>query len=194
VSGPTGMPQAQIEHELPGRLRLRIPSRRGDRTFFEAAGQRIAAMPGVRSIHANPLTGSLLVGHGTSTDAIASFARERGLFDLPSSETLPARREPVRRTPPAGLPAPLSLAAAGLAGAGLYQAARGQVLGSASENLWNAYTAYAVQRKPWIAAALAGFGVVQAARGQGLGSAVSLFLYAINARRMAQRQPPEPAT
>ncbi len=184
--------KAFIEHELPGRIRLRIPSRRGDRPFFEAAGKRVAELPGVRSLRANPLTGGLLIEHRTSRDAIASFAREHGLFDLSAPVAVPVRHEAATvRLPSAALPAPLSLAAAGLAGAGLYQLARGQVLGSASENLWNAYSAYAVLRKPWVAGALVGFGVVQAVAGQRLGSAVSLFLYAMNARRMAQGQAPE---
>jgi len=185
--------KAFVEHELPGRLRLRIPSRRGDRPFFEATGKRVAELPGVRSVRANPLTGGLLIEHGSSRDAIAASARDHGLFDLSAFGAVPVRREAATpRAPSTALPAPLSLAAVGLAGAGLYQLARGRVLGSASENLWNAYSAYAVLRKPWVAVALVGFGVVQAAAGQGLGSAVSLFLYAMNARRMAQGQTPEP--
>lgn len=194
LSGPAALPQALVEHELPGRLRLRVPSRRGDRPFFEAVSERIAGLAGVRRVRANPLTGSLLVEHATSAAAIAALAREHGSFDLIAPGALPAPREvPAAPARPAVLPDPLSLAAAGLAGAGAYQLARGRVLGSASENLWNAYGAYAVLKQPWTAVVLVGFGLYQLAAGQGLGSAVSLFLYALNARHLARGQAPEAA-
>jgi hypothetical protein len=145
------LPQARIEHALPGRLRLRIPSRRGDRRYFEAVGGQIATLTGVRSLRANPITGGLLIEHATGTDAIASFAREHGLFNL----------------------------------------ARGRVLGSASEQLWNSYSAYATLKKPWIAATLAVAGLYQAVAGKRLGSAVSLFFYALHARRLSRGQTPK---
>lgn len=191
MSDSLTLPQAHIEHELPGRLRLRIPSRRGDRPFFEAAARRVAELAGVRSLRANPLTGGMLIEHATTTGAIASFAREHELFDLPAPVVPPAPREAAPPARPAVFSNPLSLASAGLAGAGVYQLARGRVLGSASENLWNAYGAYTTLKQPWIAAALVGFGAYQAATGPALGSAVSLFLYALNARRLAQGQAPE---
>jgi hypothetical protein len=84
--------------------------------------------------------------------------------------------------------APLNLVALGLAGAGMLQVARGQVIGSASENLWNAYGLYAATRQRWPLTVLVPLGLLQIARGEVLGSATSLFLYALSARRMAQRQ------
>jgi len=73
------------------------------------------------------------------------------------------------------------MAAVGLTGLGLYQAARGQILGAATENLWNAYGAQMLLRKPWLAAGLAGLGIYQLARGRALGSASSLLFYALSA-------------
>jgi hypothetical protein len=185
------LPQARIEHALPGRLRLRIPSRRGDRRYFEAVGGQIATLTGVRSLRANPITGGLLIEHATGTDAIASFAREHGLFNLSSAPADPPRAEAPRARSAAAFPNPLALVAAGLAAAGVYQVARGRVLGSASEQLWNSYSAYATLKKPWIAATLAVAGLYQAVAGKRLGSAVSLFFYALHARRLSRGQTPK---
>ena len=76
---------------------------------------------------------------------------------------------------------------------GLLQLARGEIVGSASENLWNAYGLYAVTRNTLPSAFLIAFGLFQIARGEVLGSATSLFLYAYSARRLAQHRAPEEA-
>jgi hypothetical protein len=87
-----------------------------------------------------------------------------------------------------GRTSPLNLVALGLTAAGVLQLARGKVVGSASESLWNAYGLYVMTREAWPLAVLVPFGVFQIARGEALGSATSLFLYAFSARRMAQRR------
>lgn len=193
VDRPVALPEAHIEHELPGRLRLRIPSRRGNRGYFVGASQRIAGLTGVRRVQANPLTGGLLVEHAVGTAAVADFARGHGLFDVRPRATPPARAMVPAGAPPA-LPDPMSVAALGLAGAGVVQLARDQALGSASESLWNAFTAKAVLRQPVLAAGLTGLGLLQLARGPVLGSAVSLFLYALSARRLARGQASDSST
>jgi hypothetical protein len=78
-----------------------------------------------------------------------------------------------------------------LLGAALVQLVRGEVVGSASENLWNAYGLYAVTRQTMPSALLVAFGLLQVARGEVFGSATSLLLYAYSAWRMAQQQPAE---
>ncbi len=139
-------------------------------------------MPGVQAVHANPHTGSILVEHAGDEAAVLAAAREQGLFGV-----APPAQPP---NPLVGVetPARLNVAAMGLAGAGLLQVARGQVVGSASESLFNAHSAYTTTGQPWLAALLAGFGVIQLARGEVLGSATSLFLYALSARRRAEHQ------
>lgn len=66
---------------------------------------------------------------------------------------------------------------------------RGRVLGSATENLWNAYLHYAGSREAGPPTLLVALGLVQIARGEWLGSASSLFLYAYRARQIARHQP-----
>lgn len=176
---------ATIEHRIAGRVRLRIPKRRGDASFFAHAAGSMATWPGIQGVHVNPLTGSILVQHsGDSADWLRR-AQAEGLF-----ETV----EPVREmtvsnqdAPARPQPSPLHVAATGLAAAGVLQVARGQVIGSASENLWNAYGLWVVTRRPWASALLCGFGLLQLFRGEVLGSATSLFLYAFSARRLARR-------
>lgn len=180
-------PRARIEHRINGRLRLRIDAKRGDAPFFQHAQTVLAALPHVRGIATNPRTGSILIEHHGGEDSIFASARAKGLFDA-AAPSPPAMAVPmaVRRT--ANPSSPLDLAAAGLAAAGVVQLARGQVIGSASENLWNAYGLYGTGKTSWGPALLVGFGIVQIIRGEILGSATSLFLYAFSARRLARRR------
>jgi hypothetical protein len=180
----TSLPLAELVHQLPGRLRLRVDSRRGDAAFFAGVAKRVAEIAGVRAIRANPRTGSLLIEYDGTAEALARSAREHGLLRIaspapPSARTAMRSRRfaPVR---------PLSVAAVGLAGLGLYQAARGRLLGSATENFWNAYGAYAQMNRKRIAATLAAFGLYQVTTGRVLGSAASLLFYALSAHNMAR--------
>lgn len=176
---------ATIEHRIAGRIRLRIPERRGNASFFVRAAGLMATWPGIQRVQANPLTGSILVRHtGDSTDWLKA-AQAEGLFEVVE----PMRKMAVlnQGTPARPQPSPLHVAATGLAAAGVLQIARGQVIGSASENLWNAYGLWVVTRRPWASALLCGFGLLQLFRGEVLGSATSLFLYAFSARRLARR-------
>jgi hypothetical protein len=177
---------AIIEHRMSGRMRLRIHSKRGDVGFFQRAARELSGWPGIRTVKTNPYTGSILVEHTGDETAWLRQAREGGLFDaMRPAPSVPAMALP--RLPSLSGASPLNVAAVGLAAAGTLQVARGNLLGSASENLWNAYGLYAVTKRPWASAMLCVFGLLQLARGEALGSAVSLFLYAYSARRMARQ-------
>ena len=184
--------RADIEHRIPGRLRLRIRARRGDPTFFRQVEAVLADAPGVSRAHGNAQTGSILVEYAGDEAAVLAAAREHGLDVAEPPDRFaairPASSQSVAGAP---LPAPLNLAALGLAGAGMVQLVRGEVVGSASENLWNAYGLYAVTRQSLPSALLVAFGLLQVARGEVLGSATSLLLYAYSAWRMAQHRPAE---
>jgi hypothetical protein len=67
---------------MPGRTRLRILSRRGDRAFFAELTERLSASRGVRSVRADPLTGSVLVHHDADVPALLMEAAANGLGDL----------------------------------------------------------------------------------------------------------------
>lgn len=182
---PEPLIRATIEHRIPGRVRLRIPDRRGDAGFFNRAVAQLSGWPGIDSVRANPMTGSILVHHAGESAGWLSQARAEGLFEaIEPSRAVALRAASAGVTRP--LPSPLDVAATGLAAAGALQVARGQVVGSASENLWNAYGLWVATRRPWAPVVLCAFGLFQLARGEALGSATSLFLYAYSARRMAR--------
>lgn len=186
-------PQAEVEHCVPGRMRLRVRVKRGDAEFFRRAESDLAEVAGVRTVRANPHTGSILVEHDGDQAAVLAAAEERRIFSAdPRGPAGALGAAASKRSGGGSRPAsPLDVAAVGLAGAGLLQLARGQVVGSASENVWNAYGLYAVTRKALPSALLVAFGMLQITRGQVLGSATSLFLYAYSARRMARHRAAE---
>lgn len=184
------LPMAHIEHSIPGRTRLRLRDKRGDASFFQRAVAALSGWPEIHAVRANAQTGSLLVQHDGNEAAWLQSARDGGLFDAVHPDQA-RRRAVVRRVPASRGPSPLSVTAAGLAAAGTLQLLRGNVVGSASENLWNAYGLYAVARRPLASVVLCALGLVQIARGEVLGSATSLFLYAYSARRLAQHRAAE---
>jgi hypothetical protein len=75
-------PKAMLAHETPGRTRLRIADKIGDRDYFERMRQALSSCPGVRHVSVSPLTGSLLVMHGNELAIVREFARERDLFEV----------------------------------------------------------------------------------------------------------------
>ncbi|MBF0565424.1 MAG: hypothetical protein HQK89_09285 [Nitrospirae bacterium] len=71
---------AFITHNINGRLRLRVPSKKGDAHFFESVRSRLATLEGVASVEINPQTTSVLVMHSTSTTGIVEHLK--GLLRL----------------------------------------------------------------------------------------------------------------
>jgi len=75
--------KAYVSHQAPGRLRIKIPSKKGDSRYFEAIKSGFAGLGGIDDLQANPVTGSVLfLLKGASTEAIASHALSRGIFKL----------------------------------------------------------------------------------------------------------------
>ena len=169
---------ATIEHQLPGRLRLRIPTRRGDVSFFQGIVHALSECPDVNEIDATPLTGSVLIRHSGSAQAITAAAAERKIFEVGNEP------EKAREGAPASS-GPLDAAATGLGGLALFQLARGHAIGNAAENFWNAYGAQRILGRNEIAAGFALLGMFQLLRGELLGSASSLFFYSLVARQLA---------
>jgi hypothetical protein len=179
------IPVAYIEHQLPGRVRLRLPSRRGDVPFFEKVGRELSKHPAMRELTATPLTGSITLHYFEPLHPIIAAAADQRLFET-------RRLEPQSKVsdskPAAGLREGVGFAdgiATGLSGLSLFQATQGRVFGSAAENLWHAFGAQRILGRPDIAVAFAALGIYQILRGQLFGSASSLFFYALVTRQMA---------
>lgn len=175
-------PIATIQHQIPGRLRLRIPARRGDVSFFHHIVQVLSKLPSIAELSAIPLTGSIIIRHSGPAQAITAAATEQGLFEIGPEEPKKAPAPSSRRRPHAGL---RGTAATGLSGLALFQVARGRLTGNAAENFWNAYGAQRILGRPEIAAGFVLLGIAQVLRGQLLGSASSLFFYSLITRQLA---------
>jgi hypothetical protein len=73
-------PDAEIAHSSRTRLRIRIPSRRGDVAYFMTIAERFSACEGIENIEVNPRTASLLFIHKTDVPSIAEYAASHGIF------------------------------------------------------------------------------------------------------------------
>jgi hypothetical protein len=183
------MPIAYVEHQIPGRLRLRIPERRGDVAFFQRVVGALSKVPDVSELDGSPLTGSVRIRYSGTAEAIAAAAAKEGLFEIRKrdGEAQPKKppKEPASPGAPHGDAGMLDSIATGLSGLALFQVTQGQVTGSAAENFWNAYGAQRLLGRNEIAAGFVLLGLYQLLQGQWLGSASSLFFYALAARQLA---------
>lgn len=77
------MPIAHVAHALPGRVRLQIPSKRGDARYFARLRDELASVPGVLGLRVNPRAGSALITHaGASAPRWREVASARKLFSV----------------------------------------------------------------------------------------------------------------
>lgn len=141
-------PEAYLAHSVPGRLRLKVPSMRGDQAYFERLGAVLSQRAGVDAVVINAATASVLIGHdGLDAGELGRLGEEAGLFRL-----RPAAYDPLWQRAHQGLEmldqrmarfsrgelgmrSALLLALVGMA---LRQASRGQMLGPATTLLWYA--------------------------------------------------------
>lgn len=80
------LPTAYVSHQIQGRVRIRVPSRRRDRNYFDTIIRNLRDCEGIRSIETNTLTGSVLILHTLDLESIARHAERQGLFTLDRSE------------------------------------------------------------------------------------------------------------
>ena len=187
-------PEASIEHKLPKRTRLRVPSKRGNPAYFQAVADGLSKVSGVVSVRTNPACASVVVEHAAhGIERISADAARNGLFELSPVSTRPETTRrflvPARQPTEAQSLSTLALAFGGLS---IYQATGPRHLGTATENLWNAYGAQRALNNPLLAAFLAIVGLAQLTRGEVLGSATSLLYYALSARHLARTGNPAP--
>src|SRR5437879_2986087 len=116
------LPLANVEHQLPGRVRLRVPSRQRDAPFFATIEVQLRTAAPVHRVRANPHTASVVIEYDGDLEAVVTFARERGLVDVVPTAAPPTPRRPGgsrrRRHPVVDS---LSIAAAALIMLGLYR-------------------------------------------------------------------------
>jgi hypothetical protein len=144
---------ARVAHALPGRVRIRIAARQRERAYFDDVARALAECDGVRDVRASALTGSVLVIHTTTLEAIAAFGAQRGLFALaPGAHEVALARErswPIAKNAKNAKHDPLARSdtrarrlSASLASLGALQTVRGQVMAPALTLFWYAYDAW----------------------------------------------------
>ncbi|HYZ21299.1 MAG TPA: hypothetical protein VE690_03995, partial [Rhodopila sp.] len=100
-------PVFHIVHEVPGRVRLEAVPLKGDAAACAAAEACLSDLPGIRSVRANPLTGSLTAVHDGSAASRKAIMRALERFSrAPVEGEVP---HPVM-APSAGKPSADSLA------------------------------------------------------------------------------------
>ena len=144
-------PQAQIVHQLRGRLRLKILDKRRDPDYFAALQTRLEKLPGVSEVRVNLFTGSVVLLHPEQPSSeLRTQLEQLGLFEIIDT---PQAGESALKPLLAGtgrLDQALwegstgsidlrTLAVTGLLGLAAYQIYRGNFLGPAVPLLLSAY-------------------------------------------------------
>lgn len=83
------LPDAYLSHMTSGRLRVKIPSRKGNISYFASLGEKLSGLDGVEKVKVNPLTGSALITHNANRAMIAEYAMANDLFSLKGLDSYP---------------------------------------------------------------------------------------------------------
>lgn len=151
------LPKAYIKHQMPGRVRLKIPQMRGNEPYFEHLAEAFADCDAISQIQLNSQAASLLIQHGSNPfSAVAEFAGNANLFILVAegADELPAvrARASIAAWSSSGVSqldqklAQLSegrfdlrsIFFLGFVGLAAHQAAKGRIMSPASTFLWRA--------------------------------------------------------
>lgn len=153
------LPNAFITHATQGRVRIKIPDRKGDSTYFASLKEKLAGLselPGIQRVEANPMTGSILVLHtldlqATDLEMVAQYSEFNNLFCLrlspPQQASAPGR--PVQALQETNRKVGTLtgseidgeiLAILGLLGIAVVQLKRGNIMIPAVSALWYVYS------------------------------------------------------
>ncbi len=81
--------EAFVSHSMVTRVRIKVPSKRGDTVYFASIKERLSSCPGVVSVDTNPQTASILVVHSGEMKSLADYAKAKDLFVLNIPKTKP---------------------------------------------------------------------------------------------------------
>jgi hypothetical protein len=93
------IPEAVVGHSMPGRLRFKVPSKKGNAAYFSTLKEYFTHLEGVKRVEANALTGSVVLIHSSDLKSIIAFAKEHSLFRLNELRTsMPALSRNIVKT------------------------------------------------------------------------------------------------
>lgn len=81
------VPTVHVVSQANGRLRIKVPGRLGDRTYFDQTSSALLNARGVKRVEASALTGSLLIFHDLTTEEILDFGVRHALFVREPTQT-----------------------------------------------------------------------------------------------------------
>ncbi|HEY8034779.1 MAG TPA: hypothetical protein VIF37_04240 [Methylobacter sp.] len=150
-------PSAYIKHQLPGRVRLKIPQKKGNFDYFDRIAKLFANFPGITQLQFNPSSASVLICHDgpeSQFGNISEFAQANGLFRITEQpeETFSIPHQPIATLTSTGLNRfdeslmelseglidARSLFLLILTGLAIQQIARGKIMTPAASLLWGA--------------------------------------------------------
>jgi len=83
-------PSAYIIHSIKGRIRIQIPEKRKDNSFFSSMKQQFERMNAIENITVNDLTGTiLLTGKNIDINTIQMYAQKNALFQIKKKSVAP---------------------------------------------------------------------------------------------------------
>lgn len=82
------LPKAHISHMTAGRIRIKVPSKKGHADFFVQLDDALSGIVGVERIETNALTGSLLFVHSADMQQLLRQIKECKLFELISKKNI----------------------------------------------------------------------------------------------------------
>lgn len=85
------LPEARITHIISGRLRIKIPSKKGNTSYFESLERKFSDCDKVQKVEASAVTAGVLFLHDADIKDISKFAEENRLFvvEQQRSERMP---------------------------------------------------------------------------------------------------------
>jgi len=81
------LPEANISHSTPRRLRIKIPSSKGNTSFLSSVKDHFLDLEGIEKVEINTVTGSVLLIHNLDSRIIADYAANHDLFSIKAPET-----------------------------------------------------------------------------------------------------------
>lgn len=76
------IPEAYVSHQSLGRVRIKVPAKRGNETYFAHLRNSFEECEGIGTIDVNPITGSILFTHTIDFKILKEYVAEKNLFAL----------------------------------------------------------------------------------------------------------------